>query len=92
MRLLLVANLLILTVGISYTFRITEFLDPFFSTRNNNNHNHIERQDSDINDQILPLFLVTFAASTVWNLLTMNLIAGGAQSPTITITDCDSKY
>ena len=91
MRLLLVANLLILTVGISYTFRITEFLDPFFSARTNNHH-QIERQDSDITDQILPLFLVTFAASTVWNLLTMNLIAGGAQSPTVTITDCDSKY
>jgi len=91
MRLLLVANFLILTVGISYTFRITEFLDPFFRARTNN-HNQIERQDSDITDQILPLFLVTFAASTVWNLLTMNLIAGGAQSPTVTITDCDNYH
>ena len=90
MRLLLVANLLIFTVGIGYTFRITEFLDPFFP-QGNNNHN-LERQSSDVNDQILPLFLVTFAASTVWNLLTMNLIAGGSQSPTVTITNCDGKY
>ena len=82
MRLFLIANLLILSVGIGYSFRITEFLDPFFS---NVNANHPERQseDNEIEDQVLPLFLVTFAATTLWNLITM-----GAMN---TEVDCDGK-
>jgi len=85
MRHLLVANMLILILGIGYAFRITEFLDPFFPPENNNHH--LERQSSDVNDQIVPLFLVTFAASTIFNLLTMNLMGGVSLSP---ITDCDN--
>jgi len=83
MRLFLIANLLILSVGIGYSFRITEFLDPFFR---NVNANHPERQseDNEIEDQVLPLFLVTFAATTLWNLITM-----GAMN---TEVDCDEYH
>ena len=82
MRLLLISNLLILSVGIGYSFRITEFLDPLFRTVN---PNHPERQSEDnvIEDQVLPLFLVTFAATTLWNLITM----GGLNAA----VNCDGK-
>merc|ERR1712012_722055 len=83
MRLFLIANLLILSVGIGYSFRITEFLDPFFR---NVNANHPERQseDNEIEDQVLPLFLVTFAATTLWNLISM-----GAMN---TAVDCEEYH
>merc|ERR1712012_1193037 len=84
MRLFLIANLLILSVGIGYSFRITEFLDPFFR---NVNANHPERQseDNEIEDQVLPLFLVTLAASTFWNLL---ITPRGFVEP----VDCDEYH
>jgi len=70
MRLFLIANLLILSVGIGYSFRITEFLDPLFR-KLNSNHPERQSEDNEIEDEILPLFLVTFAATTLWNLVTM---------------------
>jgi len=82
MRLFLIANLLILSVGIGYSFRITEFLDPFFRNVNSNFSPERQSEDNEIEDQILPLFLVTFAATTLWNLITM----GG------TAVDCDEYH
>merc|ERR1712012_1339967 len=80
MRLFLIANLLILSVGIGYSFRITEFLDPLFR-KLNSNHPERQSEDNEIEDEILPLFLVTFAATTLWNLVTM----GGGEAA----IDCD---
>ena len=82
MRLFLIANLLILSVGIGYSFRITEFLDPLFR-KLNSNHPERQSEDNEIEDEILPLFLVTFAATTLWNLVTM----GGGEAA----IDCDGK-
>ena len=63
MRLLLIVNLVILCIGIGYSFRITEFLEDFVD----------ERQDGDVSDQILPVFMIAFFASLVNSLLTMNM-------------------
>ena len=65
MRVLLIVNLLILLIGISYSFRITDFLDNFVD----------ERQDGDVSDQILPVFVIAFFASLVNSLLTMNMMS-----------------
>jgi len=59
MRILLVFNFLVLSIGIGYAFRIPEFLDSFVK----------DRQDDDINDQILPVFIIAFAASLINSLL-----------------------
>ena len=56
-------NLVILCIGIGYSFRITEFLEDFVD----------ERQDGDVSDQILPVFMIAFFASLVNSLLTMNM-------------------
>jgi len=84
MRLLLIANLLILSMGIGYTFRIPKFLDPLFSPRNNNPHQDQdlfsrtsqERQsgDNELEEEILPLFLVTFLGASLWNLVNMGVM------------------
>merc|ERR1712012_488928 len=96
MRLFLIANLLILSVGIGYSFRITEYLEPILRNGYSNQNDHQYSRDgqyndegqesSDIEDQILPLFLVTFAATTFWNLMTM----GGAMDPAI--VNCDDYH
>jgi len=62
MRLLLIVNLVILCIGIGYSFRITEFLEDFVD----------ERQDGDVSDQIVPVFIIAFFASLVNSLLAMN--------------------
>ena len=97
MRLFLIANLLILSVGIGYSFRITEYLEPLLRNGYSNQNDHQYSRDgqyndegqesSDIEDQILPLFLVTFAATTFWNLMTMG---GGAMDPAI--VNCDGNF
>ena len=65
MRVLLVINLLILCIGIGYSFRITAFLDPFF--KHDNHHNEHERQSTEVGDQIIPLFGITFIATLIMN-------------------------
>ena len=65
MRLLLIVNLVILCIGIGYSFRITEFLEDFVD----------ERKDGDVSDQIVPVFMIAFFASLVNSLLTMNMMA-----------------
>ena len=82
MRLLLIANLLIISVGIGYTFRIPRFLDPFF--RNDDpyqdqdlfSRTSPERQseDNELEEEILPLFLVTFLGASLWNLVNMGAL------------------
>ena len=64
MRVLLVTNLLIVCIGIGYSFRITEYLDPFFKQ---NLQNEQERQSTEISDQVMPLFGLTFIATLIFN-------------------------
>ena len=64
MRALFLTNLLIICVGVGYSFRISEFLDPFFKL----DHNEHDRQSSEVDDQILPLFGFTFISSLIVNL------------------------
>ena len=71
MRLLLIANLLILSVGIGNSFRVTEFLDPFLSNGNTNQPARQSEEGNELEDQIGPIFIVTLAAATIWNLITM---------------------
>jgi len=59
MRILLVFNFLALSIGIGYAFRIPEFLEGFVK----------DRQDDDINDQIIPVFIIAFTASLINSLL-----------------------
>ena len=66
MRLLLIANLLILSVGTGNSFRVTEFLDP-----NTNQPARQSEEGNQLEDQIGPIFIVTLAAATIWNLITM---------------------
>merc|ERR1711963_1164357 len=85
MRLFLIANLLILSVGIGYSLRITEFLDPLFRNGNSNQPARQSEEGNDLEEQILPLFVVTFAASTLWNLITM----GGTAAAEV---NCDDYH
>ena len=71
MRLLLIANLLILSVGIGNSFRVTEFLDPFLRNGNTNQPARQSEEGNELEDQIGPIFIVTLAAATIWNLITM---------------------
>lgn len=70
MRLFLLIQCVLLCVGIGYSFRIPDFLEAF--TKQNENS---ERQ-SDIDDQIVPVFLVAFFASLVNSLFMMNASSG----------------
>jgi len=60
MRVLAVCSLLVLFIGLGYSFRITELLEPF---------NEGRQDDSDVGDQILPVFAVAFIATVINNLL-----------------------
>ena len=71
MRLLPIANLLILSVGIGNSFRVAEFLDPFLRNGNTNQPARQSEEGNELEDQIGPIFIVTLAAATIWNLITM---------------------
>ena len=60
MRVLTVCSLLVLFIGLGYSFRITELLEPF---------NEGRQDDSDVGDQILPVFAVAFIATVINNLI-----------------------
>jgi len=60
MRVLAVCSLLVLFIGLGYSFRITELLEPF---------NEGRQDDSDVGDQIVPVFAVAFIATVINNLL-----------------------
>jgi len=66
MRILFIAQGVLLFVGIGYAFRISDFLEVFSDEKSNN-----ERQ-SEVDDQIVPVFLIAFFASLVNSLLFMN--------------------
>ena len=68
MRILLVAQFVLLFISLGYAFRITDFLETFISHDQTN-----DRQSSDVSDQIIPVFLIAFFASLVNSLLMMNL-------------------
>jgi len=71
MRLLLIANLLFLSVGIGNSFQVTEFLGPFLRNGNTNQPARQSEEGNELEDQIGPIFIVTLAAATIWNLITM---------------------
>jgi len=56
MRVLAVCSLLVLFIGLGYSFRISDFLEPF---------NEQRQDDSDVNDQILPVFAAAFIATAI---------------------------
>jgi len=60
MRVLAVCSFLVLFIGLGYSFRITELLEPF---------NEGRQDDSDVGEQILPVFAVAFIATVINNLL-----------------------
>ena len=60
MRVLTVCSCLVLFIGLGYSFRITELLKPF---------NEGRQDDSDVGDQIVPVFTVAFVATVINNLL-----------------------
>ena len=62
----MIAQGVLLFVGIGYAFRISDFLEVFSDEKSNN-----ERQ-SEVDDQIVPVFLIAFFASLVNSLLFMN--------------------
>ena len=66
MRILFIAQGVLLFVGIGYAFRISDFLEVFSDEKSNN-----ERQ-SEVDDQIVPVFLIAFFTSLVNSLLFMN--------------------
>ena len=49
-------SLLVLFIGLGYSFRISELLEPF---------NEQRQDDSDVNDQILPVFAAAFIATAI---------------------------
>lgn len=49
-------SLLVLFIGLGYSFRISELLEPF---------NEQRQDDSDVNDQILPVFVAAFIATAI---------------------------
>ena len=67
MRILFTIQCILFLLGISYAFRISHFLDPFVSNDVN------EERQSDVTDQILPIFLIAFTASLINSLLFMNI-------------------
>jgi len=60
MRVLAVCSFLVLSIGLGYSFRITELLEPF---------NEGRQGDSDVEEQILPVFAVAFIATAISNIL-----------------------
>jgi len=60
MRVLAVCSLLVLFIGLGYSFRITELLKPF---------NEGRQDDSDVGDQILPVFAAAFFATAINSIL-----------------------
>jgi len=60
MRVLAVCSFLVLSIGLGYSFRITELLEPF---------NEGRQDDSDVGEQILPVFAVAFIATAISNIL-----------------------
>ena len=53
-------SFLVLSIGLGYSFRITELLEPF---------NEGRQGDSDVEEQILPVFAVAFIATAISNIL-----------------------
>ena len=66
MRILLIARSVLLFVGIGYAFTISNFLEVFSEEKSNS-----ERQ-SEVEDQIVPVFLIAFFTSLVNSLIFMN--------------------
>ena len=66
MRILLIAQSVLLFVGMCYAFTISNFLEVFSEEKR-----HSERQ-SEVEDHIVPVFLIAFFASLVNSLLFMN--------------------
>ena len=62
----MIAQSVLLFVGIGYAFTISNFLEAFSEEKR-----HSERQ-SEVEDQIVPVFLIAFFASLVNSLLFMN--------------------
>ena len=60
MRVLAVCSLLVLFIGLGYSFRITELLKPF---------NEGRQDDSGVGDQILPVFAAAFFATAINSIL-----------------------
>ena len=66
--------LLMICAGIGGVFRISGFLDPFFNPDYRisffkPDHDEQERQSTEVSNQILPLFGLTFVFTLVMNLL-----------------------
>jgi len=55
-----VSSFLVFFIGLGYSFRITELLEPF---------NEGRQDDSDVGEQIVPVFAVAFIATVINNLL-----------------------
>lgn len=62
MRVLAVCSLLVFFIGLGYSFRITELLEPF-------NFNEGRQDDSGDGDPIVPVFAAAFLATVVNNIL-----------------------
>ena len=64
MRVSAVTSFLVLCLGLGYSFRISEFVEPL-----------IEGRQDDVGDQIVPVFTVAFLA-TVFNNILMSFQPG----------------
>ena len=72
MKLLIVTILLVICLGLGYSINIRDFsIDPFFSSEYDN---HERQSTTEINSQIVPLFVFTFVASLVGNLISISLL------------------
>ena len=60
MRVLAIGSILVLFIGLGYSFKITELLEPF---------NEGRQDDSDVGSQIVPTFTVAFIATVISNLI-----------------------
>ena len=74
MRVLHITNLLMICAGIGGVFRISGFLDPFFNQDYRisffkPDHDEQERQSTEVSNQFLPLFGITFVFTLIMNLL-----------------------
>ena len=84
MRILFIAQSVLLFVGIGYAFRISDFLEVFSDEKSNN-----ERQ-SEVEDQIVPVFLIAFFASLVNSLFFMNTGAAEGKNASSAGVTCKS--
>ena len=64
MRVSAVCSFIVLCLGLGYSFRISEFVEPL-----------IEGRQDDVGDQIVPVFTVAFLA-TVFNNILMSFQPG----------------